>query len=200
MTKTKVFSLLTASMLSVSCLGMTAFADTAYETGDVDMDGIITGHDAAMVSRYLLEEDYPLTEEQLSLADINGDGDVTQTDADEIFGMQAHELGKVVLDDSVSYRHLDDASEVCLYYARNGAGLETTLSDVQKNLADVNIDGAIDMQDVSMILGLFALRGAALIGADEVIDGVYYYSEDPASPAYIGDMYWTNIKDGIETL
>lgn len=54
MTKTKILSLLTASMLSASCLGMTAFADTAYETGDVDMDGVITGHDAGMISKSLL--------------------------------------------------------------------------------------------------------------------------------------------------
>lgn len=198
MTKTKILSLLTASMLSASCLGMTAFADTAYETGDVDMDGVITGHDAGMISKSLLEEEYTLTEEQAALADFDGDGEVTQADAQAVFDMQAYELGKVVLDDSVSYRHLDDATEILFYYARSGAGMETAFSDVQKNLSDINIDGNIDLQDVSLCLGLYAMRGARLIGADEVIDGVFYYSEDPESPAYIGGMYETNIKDGID--
>lgn len=199
MTKTKVLSLLTAGILSASCLGMTAFADTAYETGDVDMDGIITGHDAGMISRSLLEEDYTLTEEQAALADFDGDGEVTQADAQAVFDMQAYELGKVVLDDSVSYRHLDDVSEMLLYYARSGAGMETTFSDVHKNLSDLNIDGTIDLLDVSMCIGLYAMRAARLIGADEAIDGVFYYSEDAESPAYIGDRYETNFKDGIET-
>ena len=56
-----------------------------YVLGDVDMDGVVTGHDTAMVSRYVLDDTYTLTEEQLKLADVNEDGVVDQADADKLY-------------------------------------------------------------------------------------------------------------------
>ncbi len=54
------------------------------------MDGVITGHDSALVSRYLMLGDIELTEEQLTLADINEDGTVDQTDADLIHDVEVY--------------------------------------------------------------------------------------------------------------
>ena len=62
-------------------------------TGDIDQDGVITGHDTAMISRYLADDAYTLTEEQLKLADINGDGTVDQTDADLLHAKEVYPLG-----------------------------------------------------------------------------------------------------------
>ena len=49
--------MLTAGVMAVAAMPLSvcsvAAADSAYEVGDVDRDGIITGHDAAVVSRYL---------------------------------------------------------------------------------------------------------------------------------------------------
>ena len=57
MKKRKVLSFLTAAVLAVGAVPFSvihaAAADETYVQGDVDMDGYITGHDAAMVSRYL---------------------------------------------------------------------------------------------------------------------------------------------------
>ena len=62
------------------------------------MDGVVTGHDTAMVSRYVLDDTYTLTDEQLKLADVNEDGVVDQADADKLHHeMQVYELGDVDL-------------------------------------------------------------------------------------------------------
>lgn len=53
MKKRKVLSFLTAAVLAVGAVPFSvihaAAADETYVQGDVDMDGYITGHDAAMV-------------------------------------------------------------------------------------------------------------------------------------------------------
>ena len=45
-------------------------AEEIYCLGEVDMDHVITGHDAAMVTQYLNVDPHLLTEEQLMLADV----------------------------------------------------------------------------------------------------------------------------------
>ena len=60
---------------------LSAGAESAYAPGDVDMDGYITAHDAAVVSRALYVDETALNDEQKQLADVNGDGVVDQTDA-----------------------------------------------------------------------------------------------------------------------
>ena len=58
---------------------LSAGAESAYAPGDVDMDGYITAHDAAVVSRALYVDETALNDEQKQLADVNGDGVVDQT-------------------------------------------------------------------------------------------------------------------------
>ena len=56
----------------------------SYAPGDVDMDGFVTAHDAAVVSRALYVDNNLLTSEQKKLADVNGDGKITPDDRTKI--------------------------------------------------------------------------------------------------------------------
>ena len=91
-----VSGMMLAGVLALSALPISAMsvgAEGAYAPGDVDMDGVITGHDAAVVSRYLHVDNTLLNADQLALADVNGDGVVDQADADWIHENEAVELG-----------------------------------------------------------------------------------------------------------
>lgn len=197
MTRKNILSLLTAGVMGISCFSMNVSAESAYAVGDVDMDGIVTGHDTAMVSRYLLEEDYTLTDEQLSLADVDGDGEVTQADADKLYNeMQEYALGNVnaLFEDErkpddplgLSLAGISDASEILLFYARMAAGMQYDFTDVQKNLADADLDGDIDISDALMVLRMDAVRACGL-GDPNADNGVYYYSLDPESKGYLNN-------------
>lgn len=193
MTKFKALSFLTAAVMSVGSMGFSVFADTAYELGDVDMDGVVTGHDTAMVSRHLLDESYDLTEEQLSYADVNRDGAVTQADADKLYSdMEEYALGCVYFGFRYNPKSqgLCDASIILDYYSYAGAGMEYDWTPVQENLADLNLDEKVDLVDCGLVLALYALRGGGYVEPDEVpVEGIYYYSNDPESPAYVGDLH-----------
>lgn len=80
MKKGKVVSIVTAGIMALAALPAlpAGAAEEIYCLGDVDMDHVITGHDAAMVTRYLNVDPHLLTEEQLMLADVNEDGVVDQ--------------------------------------------------------------------------------------------------------------------------
>lgn len=173
--------------MGISCFSVNVSAESAYAVGDVDMDGVITGHDTAMVSRYLLEEDYTLTEEHLSLADVDGDSEVTQADADKLYNeMQEYALGNVYWEDGYSYVNLSDASELLRYYAHMASGISYDFSMIQKNLGDVDIDGDIDVSDAMIVLTINALLGASL-GDPNIDNGIYYYSLDSESKGYLAN-------------
>ena len=94
----KGISAVLAGVMALAALpvsAMSASAEGAYALGDVDMDGFITGHDAAMVTHALYVDNEALTAEQLKLADVNGDGVVDQSDADWIHENQVYELGQM---------------------------------------------------------------------------------------------------------
>ena len=118
----KVFGVCMAAVLTLSALpvcGVNA-EEATYALGDVDMDGVVTGHDTAMVSRYVLDDTYTLTDEQLKLADVNEDGVVDQADADKLHHeMQVYELGDVDLN---GYFGMTDAVQVLQYSAKVAAG------------------------------------------------------------------------------
>ncbi|MBQ8514120.1 MAG: hypothetical protein IJ496_01830 [Ruminococcus sp.] len=153
---------------------VTSYAEVnqIYGSGDVDKDGYITGHDAAMVSKYLDDETYTLTEEQLILADYDMDGDVDQTDADFVYQHQQYALGDVYLSTEGSVVNLDDATEILLYYVRRAASMTHEWTDLQRNLADCDLDGVITIQDASHALTCYARMGAGLSVLDE--EGKYY--------------------------
>ena len=90
----KALAFLTASVMALGSLPfLSVGAEDAFAPGDVDMDGVITGHDAALVSRHLVHGDNNLSEEQLKLADYNGDGVVDEEDVKAIVADEEYPLG-----------------------------------------------------------------------------------------------------------
>lgn len=188
----KVTALLTAVAM-ISSMALAASAEgTSFIQGDVDMDGVVTGHDTAMVSRYLLDDSYVLTEEQLKLADVDGDGTVTQADADMLSGMEVYALGGVGAyfsgaEESGKYPTLANAQRIIEYYSYSAANDKYDFTEVQKNLSDVDLNGVIDINDAIFVLKLYCRH---VIRLDNMFakEGVYYCSSDKNSPAYFIDQ------------
>ena len=178
-----------AAVLALSSLPIfgASAAETTYALGDVDMDGVVTGHDTAMVSRYVLDDTYSLTDEQLQLADVNEDGVVDQADADKLYHeMQVYRLGDTDMDGRAI---LMDAGNIIIYSAKIAAGTETDWTPVQMNLADANLDGKVDNYDACYILYGYVREAAgqsAIYNKENASQ--YYYSpvkivvQDPNKP------------------
>ena len=138
----KALAFLTASIMALGSLPfLSVGAEDAFAPGDVDMDGVITGHDTALVSRHLAYGDNNLSEEQLKLADYNGNGVVDQADVEAIHENEVWKLGDVDMNGRLN---LDDAMAILQEYSYAVAGRivgnlppENAFTDVQKNLADV---------------------------------------------------------------
>ena len=163
-----------------------------YVLGDVDMDGVVTGHDTAMVSRYVLDDTYTLTEEQLKLADVNEDGVVDQADADKLYTeMQVYSLGDI---DMSGMAEVGDTSDILVYYAKVSAGQNVELTAVQKNLADVDLNGIVDITDACYNLAGYARAAAGQKAYNQDNEKQYYYApvkiviQDPNDPNYTGDL------------
>lgn len=179
------------ALASLPVLGASA-EETTYALGDVDMDGVVTGHDTAMVSRYVLDDTYTLTEEQLKLADVNEDGVVDQTDADKLYTeMQVYSLGDI---DMSGMAEVGDTSDILVYYAKMSAGQNVELTAVQKNLADVDLNGTVDITDACYNLAGYARAAAGQKAYNRDNEKQYYYApvkiviQDPDDPNYTGDL------------
>ena len=152
-----------------------------YVLGDVDMDGVVTGHDTAMVSRYVLDDTYTLTEEQLKLADVNEDGTVDQADADKLYTeMQVYPLGDVDMNGNAG---VSDAVDILTYCAKVSAGQSMELTAVQKNLTDVDLNGKISVDDACYVLHGYARRAASFAYIYSENTNQYYY--DPIKIVFI---------------
>lgn len=134
-------------------------SSVTYAPGDVDKDGIITGHDAAMVSRYVTESDYSLTAEQLSLADIDGDGSVTQADADMIYNARVIDLGDINKDGNQDLEDASMISTMCYMKYILDPDMDFGSKEI---IADVDCNGTMDYVDSVTNLTMFARRGAHL--------------------------------------
>ena len=158
----KALAFLTASVMALGSLPFLSVGAESFAPGDVDMDGVLSGHDTALVSRHLARGDNSLSRKQLELADYNGDGVVDQTDVEAIHENEVWELGDVDMNGRLN---LDDALAILQEYSYAVAGRiagnlppENAFTDVQKNLADVggihatptepNMDQAIVCQKV----------------------------------------------------
>lgn len=203
----KGICVLAAGVMVLSSLPVLgANAEEAYVLGDVDMDGVVTGHDTAMVSRYVLDDTYTLTEEQLQLADVNGDGEVNQADADMLHDeMQEYALGDVDMvtviyhngntgahiEAEKSYLNVEDAVQIMTHYTKQCANLEDGWTQVQLNLGDLNLDGVVDLTDACCALKAYARQSAALTPFDNPEQ--YYSGEveirvmDPDDPSSLID-------------
>jgi len=161
----KAISVLAAGVMALSSLPVLGVsAEEIYVLGDVDMDGIVTGHDTAMVSRYVLDDTYTLTEEQLQLADVNGDGEVNQADADILYNdMQEYVLGNAIgIEEGLSFLTVRNSVQIMEHYAKQCVNQDDGWTQIQKNLADVNLDGVVNVDDVYATLKMYARQSAAL--------------------------------------
>ena len=117
----KGISAVLAGVMALAALpvsAMSASAEGAYALGDVDMDGFVTGHDAAMVTHALYVDNEALTAEQLKLADVNGDGVVDQSDADWIHENQVYELGQLQKDFFMNPTYCQDGCRSCVSFGK----------------------------------------------------------------------------------
>ena len=141
----KALAFLTASIMALGSLPFLSVGAESFAPGDVDMDGVITGHDAALVSRHLIHGDNNLSEEQLKLADYNGDGVVDEEDAK---ANAVYPLSDVDLD---GYCTMDDSYEIINYYSHRAAGSLDRIdaySQVQLNLMDTDgLQDAVSLDD-----------------------------------------------------
>ena len=112
MRKNKLFALFISGLMAISAMPIVSVSAEEYALGDIDMDGVITEHDAAILYRILDEETgviepgyrysndasketaEPLSEEQKVLADMNDDGVIDYTDADIILEKSEYMLGE----------------------------------------------------------------------------------------------------------
>ncbi|WP_295218370.1 dockerin type I domain-containing protein [Ruminococcus sp.] len=136
MKKRKVFSFLTAAVMAMAALPMSAVsAEGEFALGDVDMDGIITGHDSAMISRMLNIDPDMLTEEQMKLADVNEDGTVDQTDLEWIHENEVYEIHDLYKTGGSISIGCDAAYMALCYYARKSVGdpIEVVKEDAPKS-------------------------------------------------------------------
>lgn len=177
----KVVSILTAAVMAFAAMPLSVMsasaAEGAYALGDVDMDGVLTGHDAAVLSRYLHVDSNAMTAEQLQLADVNGDGTVDQEDLEWIHANQTSPLG--VYDDVDMMVSSADAANQLIIAAYEGCGKlvidndapslngrklldDPRVTQVEYNRLDVNGDGDIDGKDVVDTLVMTACFGAGL--------------------------------------
>ena len=144
----KALAFLTASIMALGSLPFLSAGAESFAPGDVDMDGVITGHDAALVSRHLIHGDNNLSEEQLKLADYNGDGVVDEEDAKAIAENAVYPLSDVDLD---GYCTMDDRYEIINYYSHRAAGSLDRIdaySQVQLNLMDTDgLQDAVSLDD-----------------------------------------------------
>ena len=176
---------------------LSAGAESAYAPGDVDMDGYITAHDAAVVSRALYVDETALNDEQKQLADVNGDGVVDQTDADWIYEHSEYKLGAV---NQKEYMSSTTLFYQMYYIARKGAGYHDALltdgsipessaeenevyhdnciTQVCSNLLDVNGDGVLDIDDVYVTAFTTARCGAGLSNSFYLVKGRYDLDAD----------------------
>ena len=134
-----------------------------------------------MVSRYVLDDTYTLTEEQLKLADVNEDGTVDQADADKLYTeMQVYPLGDVDMNGNAG---VSDAVDILTYCAKVSAGQSMELTAVQKNLTDVDLNGKISVDDACYVLHGYARRAASFAYIYSENTNQYYY--DPIKIVFI---------------
>ena len=136
----KALAFLTASVMALGSLPfLSVGAEDAFAPGDVDMDGVLTGHDAALVSRHLIHGDNNLSEEQLKLADYNGDGVVDEEDAKAIVADEEYPLGDL---NKNGFLDMDDVFETMCYYKYSVVGnFEETAKYSQTQLNQMDFQG-----------------------------------------------------------
>lgn len=192
----KIAALTASAVLSLTTLSVLPAGAADDVLGDVDQDGVITGHDSAMVSRYLNVDANALTEEQLALADMNGDGTVDQTDADLIHENEVYAIGNIS-GKARSYGSVElySAYGALVYYAAERAGVTVTVTDADMqalsatvsdtikesgmvnqlvyHLIDTNGDGEVTIEDASALLTTYSIDVVESTQGEFYVNGRY---------------------------
>lgn len=123
----KMLGFFTAAIMAAAALPVVSVGavDAAFP-GDVDQDGVITGHDSAMVSRALYEDPSALTEEQKALADYNGDGVIDETDLEAIHANEVFSIGDIGMIGGVT-SDIQAAYRAILLYSAESSGAEISV-------------------------------------------------------------------------
>ena len=112
--------------------------------GDVNQDGKLTEEDADLILKFASGEKTP-TETQRSLADVNGDGNITAVDARKVLQkLSTSIVGDVNQDGKLT----EEDADLILKFATS----EKTPTETQKTLADINGDGNITAVDARIVL------------------------------------------------
>ncbi len=168
-TKKTIAMTLVAVMSLAAMPVLSANAESAYALGDVDMDGVITGHDTAMVSRHIFDDSYTLTDEEMALADVNQDGVVDKLDNEQIHANEVYMIGEIngdKCDVRAAYNILLASSYLssgyefeqgngvaeCTFSFGSSMANECAIDEVARNLMDANADGEITIEDAAAIL------------------------------------------------
>lgn len=125
----KMLGFFTAAIMAAAALPVVSVgAVDAALPGDVDQDGVITGHDSAMVSHALYEDPSTLTAEQKALADYNGDGVVDETDLEAIHANEVFSIGDIGMIGGVT-SDIQAAYRAILLYSAESSGAEISVQD-----------------------------------------------------------------------
>lgn len=182
----KMISFATAAVMALSALPvLSAGAADGYVLGDVDKDGIITGHDSALVSHSLFDDTFSLTDEETAQADVNQDGTVDQTDLDWIHENEAVRIADL---NGERYPSIVDAYDTLVLSSALSAGKALTITDdadissanlwegkisqVNFNLMDSNGDRTVDVDDSfgTLVSSSFFLVGGSMYPAENRYD------------------------------
>lgn len=180
----KLLSVLTA-LTMVSGMAISVSAES-YAQGDVDMDGVLTGHDAAIVSQYadgVLKME--LSDEQLSLADMNGDGKVTSEDATLIAEKQEYVLGDI---DCNGKFEVDDGTQIMRIYSWELLGIDVPFDQLIR--ADFDCNGTVDCYDIYLNMDIYANINAL---NDIFENGKYYVTVPPHQKDMYEGCVWMGV-------
>lgn len=159
----RLFAAVTSAAMLCACVpAFSVSADEAPVLGDIDGDGVITGHDTAMISGHLYLDSFTLTDEQLARADINQDGQVDANDAILLHEQEVYPLGDLDLDGYVST--WDALYTQQLLIEENLLPVNTEFvnqySQVQRNLIDMDLNGVLTFYDFSQVLSCYGFIAA----------------------------------------
>lgn len=169
----KTIAFISALVLTALSVPMSITSAEDGLKGDVDMDGVITGHDAAIVSQYadgILK--ISLSEEQLTLADMNEDGIIDAVDAALIAENQKYALCDMNEDGKID---LSDGTKVLRMACLRKIDPEIYFNESEIR-ADIDCNGVIDVYDAYCIMEYYGMS----FSNDSVFeDGKYYFIITP---------------------
>ncbi len=185
----KTIAMTLAAVMSLAAMPvLSANAESAYALGDVDMDGVITGHDTAMVSRHIFDDSYTLTDEEMALADVNQDGAVDKLDNEWIHANEVYMIGEIYDGWGCSIESAYITLVISSYQAAGGEFKPSdsapmfdhdydvnsgTINTVSYNLMDVNADGEITIEDAAASLLSNSRRSVATEKEYYFVEGRY---------------------------